>query len=569
MGGAGSVMQAENADSEKLMEQLNHIACSEIMASTDGDLANLDSPAYCSRIIGLAGDALLQHIEVQSSGERKFLNILEGEVAPGKDHSSAKVRICEEFAYKYVLIYKIYQLIRSAVGHVGEVQDLCRKVTPKAKTFGGGYCQERLQALALAARDAQPGAQSATVSSKVCHLPSVTANRENDWAKRMDDLFEYMKHGSYDAKLHAAQVSQLDLRIGKQRLATDMADHERPAEFASIRPLDRSLGRLSKSACMERKKEGDGTSTLLPNAHYKFQIGEGVFLDKYREHEQKMRAVIRTAAGTLSGLLRKMFTGLNNPKGALTLAPGLTLDRLHAIAGNVRDVVVGMFIACDTQYVEAVNTFAEIVASEAYAETAGENRHAANAAADATQSKTRYSQDFGWDGYQYKQDLRKPRLKTYKSQFSGTPVREDKSKATSLSVQPPLVHARSHHRDRATQQLYKDREESQGAADAAALYGYSGTDAAAQYGYSGADAADDAEAYAYAGAEIPAADRAPRLSAAHAAGLYRYALLERPARGRHATDAPKQSAAPIVTEKTKQVEAGKTPFLPKAITEAY
>ena len=429
MGNAGSVWAgsaAEGADSEKLMAQLNRIACSEMWQSSEEDLRRLESPEYCSEIIGLTKDALLTHIQEQSKTEKKFLLELEAQLGPGNDSASAQMQLCEELAYKYVLVYKIYQLIRSAVGHEPIVQDLCRKLTPKAKKFGGGYCEERLQALALAARDTQPGSQTATISSKVCHLPSAKAKGRLEWAKRLDSLFEKMKTGSYNTKAHAAQIRRLDLRIGRQKL-TSMPDQEHPAKFAEIKPLDRNLGLMSKAACMEPTVERGTTRYQHPNALYKLQIGEGVFLDEYRQHEQKIRAVIRSAAAKLSAFLRSMFTGLNDRKGVVTLAPGLTMDKLHAIAANVRDEVVNMFIACDTQYVEAVNTFARVVASEAYAGTATKNRSDANALYPA------------WERHGPDPYVAGKRLKTYESEFTNIPKQEVKETAASLAMQEPLV----------------------------------------------------------------------------------------------------------------------------------
>ena len=73
-----------------------------------------------------------------------------------------------------------------------------------------------------------------------------------------------------------------------------------------------------------------------------------------------------------------MFAGLSDKKGAHNAcAPGLTVDKLQAIAVEVRDEVIDMFIACETQYTEAVNIFARIVAANA--KLSAEIRHAANA----------------------------------------------------------------------------------------------------------------------------------------------------------------------------------------------
>ena len=323
-----SASGSSGTEAEKLIAHLNRIACSKIMKSSDADLEKMDSPEYCQSIVLVSEMALLKYMKTQSmTGQngQKLVYILEGQQSSRKDEDQARKSICAGLAYDYVLVYKIYQLIRSVVGHQGEVQELCKEITPDAKSFGAGYCQERLDAIALDADKAVSDSQVATISSKVCRLPSMDLKGAPEWATRLDGLFEKMKKGSNDTKAHQSQISRLDVRIGKQD-ATSTLGRRAPTKFADIKPLDRGSSDAAKAACMEAENRD------LPNAYYEFQINSPSLLSEHKSIESKMRAAMGSSAAKLSAILRKIFVGFNSPGAELTLAAGLNSNKLQAIA---------------------------------------------------------------------------------------------------------------------------------------------------------------------------------------------------------------------------------------------
>ena len=421
MGGVASNEQKGrglDADGETLVSQLNRIVCSKIAKSLDSDLEQMNSPDYCRDITVLAKGALTKYMQSQTVEGNKDVYILKDQIgSPGQ--SPEKQKLCEDLAYRYVLIYKIYQLIRATVGHVGSVQRLCSKITPKAKNFGGGYCQERLQAMALRADSAVRGA---TISSKLCHLPSTASKGPPAWAKKLDELFTSMKTTKHENQQQTAQIAALNTRIGKHDASSALTS-DNVQKFADIKQLDRSLS-VPEGVCTET-----GTDRL-PNAYYEFQITDPTLLGKYQEIVKGMRTVMDGAVLKLSAVLRKIFTGFNKPGEELTLVPGLTTDKLQALATETRNEVVAMLIACDTRYVEALGMFATTVAEKheqvpgtragAYTSIAGDARDAANAAVKKDSSRF---PDYSSGYYSYGSNSlyeKQARLDTYKPHFHGT-----------------------------------------------------------------------------------------------------------------------------------------------------
>ena len=398
-----------DTDNEILISQLNRIVCSKIAQTIDADLEKMNSPDYCKEITVLTKDALTKYMQSQTAEDKKNVYLLKGQIRP-PEASLEKQKLCDNLAARYMLIYKIYQLVRATVGHVGSVQSLCGQITPKAKEFGGGYCQERLQAMAFRADSA---ISESTLSSKLCRLPSAASVGTPPWAKKLDDLLSSMK------QTQTSQITDLNRAIGKHDAATALTGAS-VQKFADIKQIDHSLS-VPTGVCT------DPDDKRLPNAYYEFQIKDPTLLRKYQEIVKDMESGMDSAALRLSAVLRQIFIGFDKPAGQLTINPALTAEKLQGLANETKNTVVAMLIGCDAQYSKAMNMFAAIVTDKLgdYASTAADARDAAN--------KEVKTISRGYPGYSsgyYQPDSsslkKQARLDTYSPRFRGIPASQAK-----------------------------------------------------------------------------------------------------------------------------------------------
>ncbi|MCJ7800746.1 MAG: hypothetical protein MUP82_00115 [Candidatus Marinimicrobia bacterium] len=396
MGNLNTIPLNKSADKEfqNFYDIIDYIASYYILTMDFKSLSKLSEKAYCDKLVVLTADIVERYVndmditylaqkikggvEVNNlSNEKvKFINkdSLESlDISNDAQKSIKKKRVCIGIAKFYVKIAHIFSAIVMTINPVYTYKDSTGKTVkttllekdkiPKnvnRKLYKLNICDNRIRALKRGEIvDNVTG--DVTIQPKVCDMNVGKNNLEATLADEpgitelmklyLDDKYDY-SNGTFTGMTPETNSQFMkDLKLFYTAFTGNENMPSTVTKFSDIKLRDYS------------KKAGCQGENPLFKAKYTLNKKDQLFVE-YAENTKKM---IQSAADNQSKLLsviNELFTYVIDPysnKRVIRINPDLNEDTLQRSVEKTRKFIVGLYVKCETDYVNGMKIYEAIV----------------------------------------------------------------------------------------------------------------------------------------------------------------------------------------------------------------
>ena len=385
-----------NKDFDNFYQVIDYIATYYILTMDFKSLSNLSNKEYCDKLVVITSDIIKNYFnDLQitylaqriKSGEEVNELAKENVLFVNKDKlesldiqndakkSIKKKRVCIGIAKFYVKIAHIFAAIvktinpvyiyKDTAGNVIKTDLLEKKNIPEnvnrkdIKLYKLNICDNRIRDLNKIVVNDET--KEVNLHPKICGMNlnkdgSVkTLNEEPGMTELMalylDDNYDY-SNGTFTGMSDATKKQfQKDLKTFYTAFTGNSDMPPEITKFSDIKLRDYS----NKNSCQGDKPAFKQTYTVSNN--------DKLFID----YAKNIKTMIQTAANKQSELLsviNELFIFVNEPysdKKKIRVNPSLTEDKLQAIVEKTRNIIIELYVKCETDFVDNLKVYEAIV----------------------------------------------------------------------------------------------------------------------------------------------------------------------------------------------------------------
>ena len=412
-----------SAKDNQLLEKLNGIAANYILTQNFKDMKELNDTKYCDKLILLTSKILDDTLTSQQLGNiSQKLNIdgqnkdkgdmtvkyLRKNKLPNlniKDKEQRKV-ICNSLAKYYIKAAHIFSSIVTTIDPTWSIKDgsgnkqiinLNEKinVTPGSQINlqNINLCSDRLARLKNNSNLGDDGGQKIKVMPNVCrmNLDNSDFNRPVTSQQIYSDTPDYRvvntgfgeKYLADEPGIPELEKLYYDVFDSSTGKYNSMSDKMRKAYNKDLKAFytaftgDEPTGAITSFKDIRLKKYHKNP-VCQPKDYNSTNPSQGAFLmsysgsksekyfKQYAEHIRKMMQTTNDNRDKLLAILDKLFKEEKEKgeQGKFILNPELNDTSMNELAKKTRDIIVKLYITCQTDFLKALDIFEKIIASQ-------------------------------------------------------------------------------------------------------------------------------------------------------------------------------------------------------------
>ena len=373
MGNLPSSEQKINQDKDfkNMYNLIDYISTYYILTSGFNDLKRLTEKDYCDKLLILTSDVIqrkFNNVEIAYLAQRlergeevnlmtkeniAFIDKEELNNLAVKDGTTKKQRMCIGIAKFYIKIAHVFASIVTTINPIYVYKDetgntvkrglLTKDKIPKnikRTLYKLNICDNRIRSLNK--YNEQNG--NVTLQPKLCDVNlNLEKNLEDEPGilelKQLyyDDKYDYSNGTFHDMSPDTRKLYEKDVAIFYRAFSGDI-EGEPPKDFDKIKLRD-----YSKTKACSKLKQPITISK------------KDVLFTKYAEHVQRMIQRASMKQSELLDIINELFTYSIDPQTGtrrIRVNPNLTEDGLNKITAKTRTIIVGLYVGCETDYIE-------------------------------------------------------------------------------------------------------------------------------------------------------------------------------------------------------------------------
>jgi hypothetical protein len=395
---------SESSPELNMLRMFDSIASKYILTQNFQDMKKLEDKKYCDELIILTSDIIadrLNSLEVQYLNQRTKQGIVIDELASDKllflkntdlkkldvQNSVKKQRLCIGISKFYVKIAHIFAAIVTTINPVysykdeyGKIQNIPymnKKSIPD--TYKGttqlskiNLCSRRINSILLnEVKDVETKETTGyEAKSSVCELNKHYLKNQDDSKTLVTktlidesgmpelrelymDVFDYQKNKYIGMSKTSEEMYKRDL-LTFYNAFTGNNLKKLPEEIKGFKDI-KLRDYHNQPSC---KGENNPLSKLY----------KGSIKDKLFQNLAKQLAVMNQNAETnqmkLLGILDALFVYRVDPETKnkeITIHPALTFDKLNTLVENTRNLIISLYVNCETDYLKTLETFEAVI----------------------------------------------------------------------------------------------------------------------------------------------------------------------------------------------------------------
>lgn len=367
----------QDKDFKNMYNVIDYIATYYILTSGFNDLKRLTEKEYCDKLLILTSDVIqrkLNNVEITYLAQRlergeevnlmtkenvTFIDKDELNNLAVKDGTTKKQRMCIGIAKFYIKIAHVFSSIVTTINPIYVYKDetgntvkrglLTKHKIPKntkRTLYKLNVCDNLIRSLKNGeVINEQTG--NVTLQPKLCDVnlnsDGQVKNLEDEPGilelKQLyyDDKYDYSNGTFHDMSPDTRKLYEKDVATFYKAFSGDN-NGEPPKDFDKIKLRD-----YSKTKACEKLKQPITISK------------KDELFTKYAQHVQNMIQRAATKQSELLDIINELFTfSIDQQTGTrrIRVNPSLTEASLNTITANTRAIIVGLYVGCETDYIE-------------------------------------------------------------------------------------------------------------------------------------------------------------------------------------------------------------------------